>query len=206
MTSPSPGVFPAAAGPGRGRPTPAETHSPAAARRSSSSGCSAGWSPGSSLQSPGSLVPGRSCRRLTQCWVQSCPTTTQSPRPPRYCWSPRAAGNPATPPSHSTPLSNTARRSVEVRSHRWFKFFLICWQDLEEEGTLTHFIKAGEASGHRRMFGGLAKIGCTGRPDFASLTEWFQSVYVEGKQDCLRHVKTAFIPSHPQISFKISLK
>lgn len=96
------------------RPTPAERRSRAAARRSSSSGCSGGWSPGSSLQSPGCPVPGRSRHRPTQCWVPSCPTTTQSPRPPRCCWSPTAAGNPATPPSHSTPLSAHKQRGGQL--------------------------------------------------------------------------------------------
>lgn len=39
--------------------------------------------------------------------------------------------------------------------------------------TLTHFIKAGEASGHGCVFGGLSQIGCAGRPHFASLAERF---------------------------------
>lgn len=47
----------------------------------------------------------------------------------------------------------------------------------EEEGRLTHFIKAGEAGGHGCVFGGLAKIWCTGWPNFAPLTERFQSVH-----------------------------
>lgn len=41
------------------------------------------------------------------------------------------------------------------------------------DGGLTHFVKAGEAGGHGRVFGGLAQIRSTGRPHFASLAQRF---------------------------------
>lgn len=60
--------------------------------------------------------------------------------------------------------------------HSWFVLFfnyIFMSTGLEDKWRLTHFIKAGEAGGHRRMFGGLAKIGRAGRPNFASLAERF---------------------------------
>lgn len=199
----SPAVFPAAPGPVRGRPTPAEMHIPAAACRSSSSGCSGGWSPGSSLRTPDSQAPDRSYRRLTRCWVPGCPTATQSPLQHRYCWSLRAAGNRVTPRSHSTPLWETG--------WRWGHCFRErddAEEEEEEQRRLTHFIKAGEAGGHGCVFGGLAKIRCTGWPNFAPLTERFQSVHThkiagkvnkfvsdwKGKKVLKCNIRTVFTP------------
>lgn len=151
----SPGVFPAAGGPVRGRRRPAERRTPAAACRSSSSGCSDGQSPGSSPPSPGPPSPGRSRWRPTWCWTPGCSTESPSPPRHRYCWSPTAAGSRETPPNHSTPLiQREGKKEVKKKpgaSHL---------KDID--GGLTHFIKAGEASGHGCMFGGFAQVWSAG--------------------------------------------
>lgn len=100
----SPAVFPAAGGPVPGRRRPAERRTPAATRRSSSSGCSAAQTPGSSPPTPDPRSPGRT----------GCSTGTPNRPQRRYCWSPTAAGSRATPPGRSTPLTR-GRKEGENR-------------------------------------------------------------------------------------------
>lgn len=110
----SPVVFPAAGGPVPGPRRPAERHSPAAACRSSSSGCSVAQTPGSSPPIPDPRSPGRSHR-----WPTGCSTETPNRPQRRYCWSPTAAGSRATPPGHSTPLTRGREEGENGERGSW---------------------------------------------------------------------------------------
>lgn len=171
-----PAVFPAAADLVRGRRTQAERRSPTTTYRFSSSGCSAGASPGSSpppqdLQDP-DRSPYWTPRQQASCWAPGCPIETLRPPWPRYCWSLRAARTLVTPRTHSTPLLK--RKSGEILKRAWMRSKLEMNSLQWKKPMLTHFIQAGEASSHGCMFGGFAQIWCAGRPNFASLTQWFQ--------------------------------
>lgn len=75
-----------------------------------------------------------------------------------------------TPQTHSTPLFET-ERGMKKGSEEVDFCVKVSDKTHNEKTRLTHFIEAGEASGHGCMFGGLAQIWRTGRPHFASLTQ-----------------------------------
>lgn len=103
---PLPVVSPAVAGPAPDLQRPVGRHSPVAAGRSSSSGCSAAESPGNPPRSLAQQAPARAPARHTR---------DLPPPQTRYCWALGASETRATPPAHSAPLSERERQKDRER-------------------------------------------------------------------------------------------